>query len=493
MLSNSTKVQNIQKLIPALDQLYQDYAHKHHFPGYCYGIVVDGSLIHTQCGGYSELKHQTPVTPQTLFRIASMTKSFTAMAILQLRDAGKLKLEDPVYLYVPEIHHQKLTEDSAEMTIQDLLLHTAGFPTDNPWGDCQLDISESELIDLMKQGISFSRATDSSYEYSNLGYALLGLIIQKISGVSYQTYVRQNILEPLAMHQAQWEYTEVPKKNLAHAYRWENDAWQEESLLHDGYFAAMGGLLVSMEDFSRYVALHQHAWPPRNAPEQGPLSRASMRAMHQSRIFSDFNSQYTLLDGTPLGLTKGYGYGLAWSCDIQGKKYVSHAGALPGFGSHWMMMPDYGIAVILFANVTYPPTQDVNIQALNTLINKCALKPAMIEPTSIVKMRYQQLMKLLPDWAAAQTADLQMSDSTIFASNFFLDQALDDRRKESQGLFAGISPILEWGTLTPENALSASFVVSGKQGSLKIRFGLSPEHSALIQELSIKPILDEQQ
>src|SRR6202023_1605842 len=103
--------------LPIIDSIYKQYAEKNHFPGYAFGIMVDGQLIYTGSGGYTDIKKHTPVTPQSLFRIASMTKSFTAMAILKLRDEGKLKLDDPVYLYIPEIKNQKLTHDPPVITI----------------------------------------------------------------------------------------------------------------------------------------------------------------------------------------------------------------------------------------------------------------------------------------------------------------------------------------------------------------------------------------
>lgn len=471
---------NIQKMIPVLDQLYQDYALKNHFPGYCYALMVDGKLLHTQCNGYAALNSKTPVTPKTVFRIASMTKSFTAMAILQLRDAGKLRLEDPVYLYLPTMRGQKLTRDALEMTIQDLLLHSAGFPTDDAWADRKLDATASELMAIIHKGLSFSTATDSSYEYSNLGYAILGDIIHQVSGMSPQEYITQHILKPLKMRNAYWEYSKVPNLDLAQGYRWHHNTWKEEPLLHDGIFASMGGLLVSIENFSHYVALHQKAWPARNERQSGFFNRGLIRSMHRPRIFSAFQD-YKLLDGSSLGLIKGYGYGLRWDCDAQSRKYVLHTGGLPGFGSNWMMMPDYGIAVILFANRTYAPAHDVNFQALNTIIHKAILEPRALEPSQRLKKVYKQLTGLLPHWSKA-------SHQKLFASNFFLDHSLEDLKSESQALFEKIGTIIEWGTLVPQNELSAYFTVKGEKGRLKINFTLSPEHEAQIQAFALEEL-----
>jgi CubicO group peptidase (beta-lactamase class C family) len=479
IFKDPNRLPKIQALIPELDQVYQDYALKHHFPGYCYALMVDGKLLHTQCKGYTELNHKIPVTSKTIFRIASMTKSFTAMAILQLRDAEKLRLEDPLYLYLPDLRGQKLTSDALEITIQDLLLHASGLPTDNTWADHQLEMTASELLAIIHKGLSFSTATDTAYEYSNLGYAILGYIINQVSGLSHQQYITEHILQPTGMRDAYWDYTQVPKAKLAHGYRWQDNTWQEEVLLGDGIFAAIGGLLVSIEDFSHYVALHQQAWPARNERQKGSLNRGLIRSMHQSRIFSRFQKDYTLLDGSHLDLIKGYGYGLSCNRDTHARTYVGHSGGLPGFGSNWIMMPDYGIALILLANRTYAPAYDVNFQVLHTLIQKAALEPRVLEPSQGLTTVYKPLKDLLPHWSLAR-------HHKLFASNFFLDHRLEDLKRESEAHFDTIGPLIEWGTLVPQNALSAYFIVKGEKGSLKISFGLSPEHGAQIQDFSME-------
>jgi CubicO group peptidase (beta-lactamase class C family) len=101
--------------------------------------MVDGKLVHTGGLGYTDVTAKIPVTSKSDFRIASMTKSLTAMAILKLRDEGKLKLDDPAYIYIPEMKNNKyLTKDATPITIRHLLTHAAGYPEDNPWGDRQL-------------------------------------------------------------------------------------------------------------------------------------------------------------------------------------------------------------------------------------------------------------------------------------------------------------------------------------------------------------------
>ena len=155
----------------------------HHLPGLAYGVVVDDSLIFFGACGSINLENGTAVTEHSLFRIASMSKSFTAMAILKLRDEGKLSLSDPISTYIPELDHLSyLTSDTPPVSIFNLLTMTAGFPEDNPWGDRFLDITDEALMEQVEKGISFSTLSSLHYEYSNLGFGLLGHIISEVSG-----------------------------------------------------------------------------------------------------------------------------------------------------------------------------------------------------------------------------------------------------------------------------------------------------------------------
>ena len=196
---DSNRVEKLRAAFPVIEAMVQKYAAAHHFPGYSFGIVLDGKLVYETSGGYTNLQTKTPATSKSMFRIASMSKSFTAMAILKLRDEGKLNLEDKASKYIPALKNQGLTTDAAPITIRDLLTHAAGFPEDNPWGDRQLEKTSQEFLAFIKKGIHFSTATGLSYEYSNVGFTMLGYIIEKVTGKNYGAYIRENIWKPLNM------------------------------------------------------------------------------------------------------------------------------------------------------------------------------------------------------------------------------------------------------------------------------------------------------
>ncbi len=484
VFTDSARMQKLRAAFPVVEKIYKDYAQAHQFPGFTFGIVVDGKLVHSGSFGYTNMEDKTPVSTKSVFRVASMTKSLTALAILQLRDVGKLRLDDPAQQYVPSLEEVNyLTKDSPPITIRHLLSHSAGFPEDNPWGDRQLDETDKALQQMVAQGISFSNAPGVAYEYSNLGFALLGSIITKVSGKPYQQYIKENILAPLSMQDTYWEYTKVPDRQLAHGYRLARAGWQEEPLLHDGSFGAMGGLMSSLEDFSRYMALHLSAWPPRDEREAAVIRRSSLREMQQPQRISYFNPTYTYPNGQTCAVVGAYGYGLGWVRDCEDRERIGHSGGLPGFGSNWLILPEYGIGLVCFANLTYAPTSTVNLQVMDTLFALSDLQPRVLPTSAILRQRKEQLMAILPDWQQAR-------QSGLFAENFFLDNPLDSLKKLTQEKYAAAGKIIRVQALQAENQLRGSFILEGERKNLRIRFTLSPERDPLIQAFEIEGLRD---
>lgn len=480
--NDTNRLQKIAASFPLVEKLYKDYAEKNHFPGYAFGIVLDGKLVYSGSGGYRNIEHQTAATPRSFFRIASMSKSFTALAILKLRDEGKLKLDDPAYLYIPALKGQNLTSDAPDITIRYLLSHQAGFPEDNPWGDRQLAKTEEDLLKLIKSGLSFSNDPGLQYEYSNLGFTMLGYIIHKVSGIPYEEYIRKNIWQPLQIN-ASWEYTEVPDSLLAHGYRWLNGNWREEALLHDGIYGSMGGMITSIESFSKYLAFQMAAWPARNEAEAGPVRRSSVREMQQPWRFNTIIPDYVYPNGKGCAIATAYCYGLRFSKDCEGKVFIGHTGGLPGFGSNWNILPEYGIGVMFFANVTYAPTAAANLQVLDTIIHLAGLQPRQLPASPILTQRRNELVKLLPDFTSAEK-------SGIFAENFFSDYFTDSLKKEALSLFGKAGKIVKIHEVVPENQMRGYFIIDCERERIQVNFTLTPETPALIQEYHIRLLKD---
>jgi CubicO group peptidase (beta-lactamase class C family) len=476
------RAKRVAAVLPELDKMYTALAAAEHLPGLVVGVVLDGKLVYSRSFGVANLERKLPVSGSTGFRIASMTKSFVAMAALKLRDEGKLALDDPLVKYLPELRRVELpTTDAPALTIRHLMTMTTGLPEDNPWGDRQMQIDNAALERFVGAGLSFSTVPDGGYEYSNLGFVLLGKIVSQVSGMRFQDYITRTILQPLGMNDTRWEYADVKADKLALGYRWEHGGWQAEPMLHDGDGAAMGGLITTMDDFARYVAFHLDASPPRSTLDAGPLKRASVREMQQPRVFAGMAPKATLVDGkTPDPKVTFYGYGLNWTRDAASVVTVGHSGGLPGFGSQYRFAPQHGIGVIAFSNLRYAPVYGPTAKALDLLIERAGLTPRAVAVSGILATRQRQVAQLIQSWDPALGA-------AITADNFFLDRSRDDWLATTRAQLASIGAVTAIGQLTAENALRGSFALVGERGTLEVRFTLTPEREPKVQFLDLNP------
>lgn len=463
--------------------MFVAYAQANHFPSISYGVVVGPHLLHSKYWGAINLEKNIAASSLADYHIASMTKSITALAILKLRDERELSLDDPISKYIPQAKNLKrLTKDAAAITIRHLLTHNAGFPEDNPWGDRQLGRTDQFLEELYKNGISFSTATGTGYEYSNLGFATLGLIIKNVTGKTYQEYITENILKPLGMTHTYWDYNDVPPTQLAIGYRFVNGEWVAQPLLHSGSFGAMGGLITTIEDFSKYMSYQLSAWPPRDEKESGPVKRSSLREMQHAWNFAKLWKDEKDFNGNDCVVMDSYCYGLHQYLDCNGLKTITHSGGLPGFGSQWRILPDYNIGIVVFANRTYAPMGTILTAAIDSILKKTDLQPRPVAPSAILEKRKQQIVALLPSWNNAKL-------SGIFADNFFDDYFIDVLRKETEDAFRKAGKIKSVSSMVATNNLRGYFLMHGEKADIKIYFTLSPETDPKIQafRIDVKP------
>ncbi len=484
---------------PEIEKLFKASAER--MPGAVMGIIIDGELVWTQTAGVREVSNSAgdankapaapgasgaagaPVTPETVFRIASMTKSFTAMAILKLRDDGKLSLDDPVSRYVPELANLPYpTADSPAITIRHLLTHSEGFPEDNPWGDRQLAQPEATMRAWMKSGIPFSTAPGTAYEYSNYGFAILGLIIGKASGRPSADYVRDNILRPLGMTSTTYEMSEVPRDRIALGYRREDNTWKPEPILAHGSFGAMGGLWTTAPDLARYVAFLMSAFPPRDEPERGPIKRSSAREMQQLWR-SGPASAFRATTDAPLQLSaSGYGYGLGVGQDCRYSHIIGHGGGLPGYGSLMRWMPDYGVGLIAMGNLTYGGFNTLFNDTIAAFHKTGALQPRVVKPSPALLTAQAEISQLIIKWDDALA-------NRITADNFFLDAPAEVRKTRWQSLTQDHGVCRPADTIEPENALRGSWQMKCDRGWLDVGITLAPTMAPRIQSIFIAPVL----
>ena len=310
-------------------------------PGLAVGIVHDGDLLWGLGFGCADIDAGTPVTLDTRFRIASISKTFTAVGILQLRDEGALGLDDPVSQYLDWFD---LRYDGApEITIRNLLTHTSGLPRDshNPmWTECDAPAWDDFVAGLKSRPPT--RPPYDKFAYSNVGYSLLGGIIEQVSGESWARYLQRNVVDPLGMS----ETHPVPQGDdplLATGYSQLDDNYKRKAMpffLMNG-FEASANFASSLNDLVKYAAFHL------SEEENGVLSPHSLRDMHRIHWLEP-------------SWREGYGLG-SMQYKLGDWSIRGHGGGYPGYLTGFTLCREHKTAVIVLTNALgSAPTEYIN-------------------------------------------------------------------------------------------------------------------------------------
>jgi CubicO group peptidase (beta-lactamase class C family) len=444
-------------------------------PGLAAGLVEQGKLVHATSVGLADLEAKRPVTADTSFRIASMTKNVTALAVLALRDAGKLALDAPYAQYVPQFARVPLpTRDSPPLTLRHLLSHLGGQVYDDPWGDRVLGMSPNELDAVMAAGKLFARPPGMEFEYSNLGYGLIGRAITNVSGMPYQRYIARTIFEPLGMTRTTFDALAASKSgDYAWPYRLDDNEWSRERLEPDGEVGAMGGIATTVNDYARYVAFILSAWPARDDPDTGPVRRSSVREMgtfHAPPFAPD------PLRPVPAG---AYGYGFNNALDPKLGRLLHHGGGLPGYGSYVLMQPDRGLGVFGFANRTYAPMSRLCARLLDLAHAARPAPPLPVASRAVV--RAVEALVLAYNAGSIETA------KSVLAVNFLPDTPARFRDRELAELKAKLGEgRIE--KIEGVHALEGRFTLVCEKGRIAGSVQLSPEKEPGIQRLTLSPL-----
>ena len=253
-------------------------------------VVRDGAIVARANEGFQNLATREPVTDDTIYHWASITKTFTGIAIMQLRDRGRLSLDDPVVKYVPELRavHDPFG-DISDVKIRHLMSHSAGFRASTwPWGGDKdwhpFEPTSWEQLVAMLPYTELQFAPGSRYSYSNPGVIFLGRIIQLLSGDDYEVYVTKNILMPLGMTRSFFDrapYFLLPARS--HSYFRDDTGLREARFDFDtGITVSNGGLNAPFGDMAKYLAFLLGS--PGNADGAGVLKRASLEEMWTPQI-----------------------------------------------------------------------------------------------------------------------------------------------------------------------------------------------------------------
>lgn len=313
----------------------QHLAHRN-LPGLSIAVVSDQEIVWSKGYGFSDVERMIPATPSTVYRIGSITKLFTSTAILQLRDAGKLRLDDPVSRHLPWFKVPDPFPDAPEVTIRQLLTHTAGLPREAGfpyWTDHVFPTREELAGSVPRLGLI--NPPESTYHYSNLGMSLLGEIVTVVSGRPWAAYVQENILGPLGMSSTRTAPDGEILQRLATAYMLEGpDGTRKTMEYYDaGAIAPAGGIVSTVEDLGRFASLQFRSGP---AGGNQVLKGSTLREMHRVHwVYDSFSG--------------GRGLGFAVT-RRDGKNFVGHGGSIGAHVTNLLTLPGEKIAVIVAIN-----------------------------------------------------------------------------------------------------------------------------------------------
>ena len=305
-------------------------------PGLSIGIVHDQELVWAAGFGHAALEPARPATPDTLYRIASITKLFTSTALLQLRDAGKLRLDDPLVEHLPWFRIGGAGAEVPPVTLRHLLTHTAGLPREAAfpyWTDGEFPTAPQIRERLAAQQAALP--TETEWKYSNLGLALAGEVIAAVSGRAYAEYVAEHVLEPLGMRRTWVTTPPADHADLATGYSRRLPAGPRTAAPHsDGRgISAAANMTTSVADLARFAMLQF-----RDAPIGGAqiLRGSTLREMQRVHwLEPDWEA----------------GWGLGFRImRTRGKTYVGHGGALRGYRTIVHLCPADRVGVIVLTN-----------------------------------------------------------------------------------------------------------------------------------------------
>lgn len=362
VLTNAPGVASSLRLLEKWVASQMEYRNQ---PGLSMGIVHDRDLLWSKGFGSSDLATKTPATSKTIYRIASITKLFTSTAIMQLRDAGKLRLDDPIVKFIPAFKIKNDFPDAPTITVQHLLTHTSGLPGEAAfpyWTDHDFPSIGEILRALPAQQIVFP--TETKYRYSNLAMALAGEVVAAASGETYETYIQEHILGPLGMADTSVNLSPEHRKRLAAAYsrRLPDGTRRILPFTDSRGLTPAANMSSTVEDLAKFISLQfQHE----KAGGKQVLKGSTLREMHHVHwLFPNWKS----------------GRGLGFSVrQFEGKTLVGHAGWVAGYQTQIGFIVEDRIGVIVLTNADDGSPNTYLEQAFN-VVGPAILKAATPAP-----------------------------------------------------------------------------------------------------------------
>lgn len=481
----------------SLQDLTKTHIQSNHSPSGIVAVGKHGQLLEKHSWGTDGNNGYDETTP---FRIASLTKSFTGLALLILRRQGKVGLDDEVVRHLPELrvltpsswakdtlagtaeHGQAsggngnaavaTADDWPTLRIRHLLAMTSGLATDNPWGDRQESITRETLMAWASNGLRLMFAPGTNFEYSNLGYALLGEVISRAAETDYRQFVLEQILEPLQLNDTRYSAEDLPA--AAKGYHREPmlvgqpSGWTLQQPSAAGAFSSIGGLYSSVRDLLTWTNLFM----TKNVPEGAAFTAADLvEAQEPLGPVLPYTAQPPL-HGAAAG---GYGSGLAIERNANHGKIVSHGGGYPAFTSFMTWHVPSGTTVIASTNGTHSMAgmlaRQVLLSRIVHLPKSEPTQPAWPETVKAAEQLTQMVRRAQNEDAAA----LALEYADVFAENVEMDFPVVRRLEYLQSALVNLGALKdERSEPRDDQPCRATWTIPAEYGLLELDIELAP-------------------
>jgi CubicO group peptidase (beta-lactamase class C family) len=471
-----------------VDDLFRERVERGTTPSSVWGVFDADGLVAS--GGHGDRGDGQAPDADTVYRIASCTKSVTAATLLSLVADGLVSLDAPVTAFVPAFAEVTLpTPDSPVPTLRMLLTMSAGFPTDDPWGDRQESISDAELDGVLRAGLLFDSVPGTGFAYSNLGYALLGRVVSVVAGRPFTEVASDVVLRPLGLDDTVFAEHDA-RGYVVTGVRPHDGDFEPLPRTGPGAFSPIGGLFSTVADLSRWARHLSSAFAPIRRPgavaQAGPVSAADRRLMQQAMR----HIPRAAVPGARRPV--GYGFGLFVEQDDEHGTIVSHSGGYPGFSAHMRWSVRDGIGVVAFENATQAKVSSAAEAAHDLLL--AATSETTDTTTGTTTTTTTTTTTVLPETRAAQAAvsrllaawDDDLADA-VCTPNVAMDVPYDRRR---QKLEAAVAEVGADRTARPVQEQSNApthlrWWLPGTSGRLRVEIRLAPLAAGLVQTLNV--------
>lgn len=443
----------LEAAFPAIEKLIDEEMKKQGLPGLAVGIVIDGELALAKGFGVTSLASKTAPDADTVYRIGSITKSFTGLALLALRDDGVLSLDEPLSKWISEAHQLVYpSRDSTPITLRQLANHTSGLPRMGPFPPEDNPAEDVVVKSLVK--LSLETAPATKWAYSNFAFSLLGIAIGRAAKAPFHDVVTARILKPLGMTATVWDHEAVASGRLAPAHQpGPQGPMPNTKPARLGAGDGAGGIYSSVRDMAKYVAFQLAAYPPRNA-DDGKLRRATLREAHSTGVPSSLKHT-----APAVAISYGYGFGRYQSCALD--DIVGHNGAIDSYRADMRFSPSRGVGIVVLTNFGNGDPPVISEAVLAELKKTGAMVARAPTPSASLNVAMKRLLGIYQQW-----------DEAAFAK--ILARPIHPREKaelETYKQLHGACTAFEPVTMDTPNA--GWFALTCERGSLRMQLTVS--------------------